>query len=158
MLKLYIPIGILGSGKSTWAKKMAIENPNVKIVCPDAIRTMLNGGYKYIRELDEVIDVICYNILFDLLLRKFDVIVDCCNLTQGRRKYWLQIVTKYANVEKIAVIFPNKDENWHVDNSMKSSKNIESKEYWESIYDLHIGQFKPIDEKDFGEIIYVKEF
>lgn len=43
MKKIIITIGISGSGKSTYAKKLAFENPNYRIVNRDKIRELLFG-------------------------------------------------------------------------------------------------------------------
>ena len=152
MSNLYILIGFVGSGKTVWARRMAQENPNVKIVSPDAMREMLNGGYKYEKNLDPLIDIICYNTMFSLLLNKFDVIIDCCNLTQKRRKYWLQIVTDWSNVKRIAVVFPNRGMGWHIDNRMKDPRENTNRIYWEAVYGLHRAQFEPVDKSMFDKI------
>jgi predicted kinase len=48
---VYITIGMIGSGKSTFAKKQAMLSPTL-IVAKDALREMLFGDYKF----DEVIE------------------------------------------------------------------------------------------------------
>lgn len=160
MFSLYIPIGIMGSGKSTWARKMAAENPKVKIVSPDVIREMLNGGYKYHAELDSMIDCTVIYTTHNLLAMKYDVIIDCCNLMNERRRKWIKGVTTYVagmKVRFVAVIFPNKDKQWHVDNRMKEPHGSYTRKEWENVYDLHQKQFEPIEE-DYDEVIYKESF
>lgn len=166
MPNLYLTIGLIGSGKSTWAKKMAQENSNVKIICPDKIREMLNGEYKYEKNLDNIIDLICKESVLHCIGGNYDVIVDCCNLTDKRRNVWLCLYPRYfsdrnisnpitQNVKKIAVIFPNKDRQWHVDNVVKTEKGkLFDRKYWEDVYDLHKSQYEPVNKDDFEEVIY----
>jgi len=151
MQKLYLTIGILGSGKTTWAKKMAKEDSNVKIISPDVIRQMLHGRYLYDNDLDSLVTNICQELIKILSYNYYDVIIDCCNLTKSRRESW-----PWWRAEKIAVVFPRKTKVWHVNNKMKDSKG-KSRSYWNGVYDSHVEQVEPIDKESFNEVIYVGE-
>lgn len=41
---LYIPVGISGSGKSTYGEKLLAQQSELKIVCPDDIRKEMTGS------------------------------------------------------------------------------------------------------------------
>jgi predicted kinase len=111
-MKVYQTIGFMGSGKSTWARRFALDNPNTKIISTDSLRTMLNGTYKYIEGLDDAIDQIVRETLIILLANGYDVIIDCCHLTHERRDSW----DIPEDVDRVAVVFPRKCPTWHVKN------------------------------------------
>lgn len=153
-MTVYFLIGFLGSGKSTWAKKFVSEHLNTKIVSPDGFREMLNGGYKYIVELDDIITQSTFDTAKNLLSGGYDVIVDCGNLTDDpdRRGKWKLLPTDRF----VAVLFPQRDVQWHVNNRLK-------KPHWEEVdwYKIAEGErraFQPIEKKDFDEIIEVEEW
>ena len=53
MLNLYILIGNIGSGKSTWAREKVKSTPRTIIVNRDALRTMVGGGeYIFDKEME----------------------------------------------------------------------------------------------------------
>jgi predicted kinase len=141
MSKLYITVGNIGSGKSTWARKMAEKDPKVKIVSPDAIRQMLNGTYKYIEGLDTVITDICCQAIRDLILAGYDVIVDCCNYTASRRLRW-ELVAHSMDTTVQCLIFPRKDMEWHV-NNRKKEPHADGTD-WEQIWKNNEASYEPV--------------
>ena len=78
-------IGMIGSGKSTWAKQFARDNPNTKIVSGDDLREMLAGYYLYDIGFEPLLDYIIFKLVKELLLAGYDVILDECNLVQEKR-------------------------------------------------------------------------
>jgi len=146
---VYITIGLLGSGKSTWAKRFAKNRPNVKIVCPDSFRTMLNGEYKYLAELDDVITQSTYDTAFNLLWAGYDVIVDCGNLTNApdRRKKWLELPARH-----IAVVFPVRDRDWHIGNR---GKDPHCEADWGAIWDRERAAYEPVNNADYDEVALI---
>ncbi len=151
MQRLYILIGNIGSGKSTWAKIFAHNNKNVKIVSGDGFRQMLNGTYEYIVGLDDIITNSMVFTIKELLTNGYDTIVDVCNITEERRKSWMDI----PNCKKIAVIFPTKDKQWHLDNRAKES-------HWDvdsgKVFDGNVKVWQPVIDSKFDDIIEVKEW
>ena len=140
MSKLYLPIGIFGSGKSTWAREQ-----NAKIVGGDNIRYMLSGG-KYI--FDPVLEHTVLDILYDvtqkLLEHGYDVILDeCyCGLTARQRHR----VAQAFNVFHItAVIFPVKGMGHHVLDKVKKGLRGKTPEYWTRVYEEMMEVYEPID-------------
>jgi len=151
MTTVYMTIGFLGSGKSTWAREFAKEHLKTKIVCPDAFREMLNGEYKYLVELDDIITESVFETAKNLLQGGYDVIVDCGNLTNApdRRGKWRRLKAD----KFVAVIFPQEDIEWHV-------QNRRNKPHWKDVDWLKIAQgernaFEPINENDYDEIIRI---
>jgi len=152
MSTLFIPIGILGSGKTTWGLKEAEKNNNFKIVSPDLIRQMLHGTYKYVEELEPLITTMCKRAIEVLLDEGYDVFIDACNLTwEARIKEWFSVSTKSR---RVAVVFPTKGMSWHVDRRMTSPKGF-NREYWERVYSHMSKQLDSFDMTMFDEVIEV---
>ena len=148
---LYLTIGFLGSGKSTWAKKFATQHPDTKIVSGDGFRTMLNGEYKYLVELDDIITESMRATALLLLTQGYNVIIDVGNLTEERRSTWMSLPAS-----KAAVFFPQKERQWHIDNRLK-------KPHWETVDWDRIAEgerraFEPPNTNDFDKVIYIKEW
>lgn len=85
MTKIIILIGLPGAGKSTWAKKKALEDPGVMIVNKDAIRKMLFGRYDYKNNVEPLIHSIALRAIGSCIERGYDVIVDETNLSKKNR-------------------------------------------------------------------------
>ena len=150
MLTMYILHGFIGSGKSTWARNFAKEHPDTKIVSADSFREMFNGEYKYLEELDDVISVSMRNTAYNLIANEYNVIIDCGNLSKERRNEWKGI---YA--DKIAVIFPHKDKEWHLKNRQeKPHWNTD----WDAVWESEHKSYEPINENEFDEVIYVEDW
>lgn len=153
MRTLYMTIGCLGSGKSTWAKKFIEDRPDTKIVSPDGFRSMFNGEYKYLAELDDIITQSCFDAARNLLDGGYDVIIDCGNITKApdRRLKWKKLP---AN-KFIAVVMPLREDKWHVDNRLR-------KPHWDEVdwYKIIQGEkraYTPPTEDEFDEIWTVDE-
>lgn len=102
--KLYIMVGLSGSGKSTIAQKLAQEHENTVIVSSDQIREELTGDYENQDRNDEVFKVFHKRIRENLENNK-NVIADATNLTMKSRRAILQNI-KRLDVEKICYIVP----------------------------------------------------
>lgn len=86
MGKLYVLIGLPGSGKSTWARDFVKRNDNAVIVNRDSYRSMIKGGnYIFDKKFEGVIKTSCYDLANMFLVAGFDVIVDETNLTRHKR-------------------------------------------------------------------------
>ena len=155
MRTLYLTIGFLGSGKSTWAKNFVEKHSDTKIVSADGFRTMLNGGYKYLVELDDIIDAFMIKTAAILLANGYDVIIDVGNLTKERRGTWMAL----SFDKLVAVLMPQKDKQWHLSNRLKKAHwHEQDEEFWDKIAERERKAFEPINENHFDEVIQVKEF
>jgi predicted kinase len=84
-LKIFILIGLPGSGKSTYAKE-AKERYNACIVSKDSIREMIYGEYDY-NEKDEImVDGIAKSTIEWLMFDSRNIIIDECNIYYLKRK------------------------------------------------------------------------
>ena len=79
MSKLIILKGLPGSGKSTYARKLALASPNDLIVVNrDNIRSML--GKYWVPSREALVSTIEYSIIYEALNSGYEVIVDATNL------------------------------------------------------------------------------
>ena len=152
MNTMYMLHGIMGSGKSTWAKKFVLEHPDTKIVSGDGFRLMLNGEYKYLVELDDIITASMVDTIKRVLAGGYNVIVDVGNITAERRSSWMEIPVD----KRIAVVMPRGDRQWHVGNRETST-------HWDKtpsgfIYDREAAALEPLNEHNFDEIIEVDKW
>lgn len=158
MSKLLLPIGMIGSGKSTWAKQYIKENPDTKIVGGDEIRLMLSGG-DYIH--DEKMEPMVLDILLaatnELLGWGYDVILDeCyCSLNRNMRK---RVATMFAAEEIIAVVFPERDMQDHIDDKILKGLRGKTVNYWKRVFCEMKDVYEPFTstEEYFSEVIFVK--
>jgi len=105
--KIYVLIGLPGSGKSTWAKRKVGKEKNTVIVNKDSLRLMINGGkYVYDECFENMIKDFATTTMRIALGHGFDVIVDETNLTRDKRKIW-----NYIDMETIGVWFTESKRN-----------------------------------------------
>ena len=103
MKTLYVPIGIPGSGKSTYGKQLAKENKNLRIVCPDDIRAELYGDASIQGDGKKVFSI-AYSRATEYLKSGKDVYFDATNVTALSRSRLLKALYPLFN-SSIAVYF-----------------------------------------------------
>lgn len=142
--KLFLPIGMIGTSKSTWARQFILTNSNTKIVAGDDIRFMLGGG-KY--EHDEWIEPAVLGILFastqTLLSYSYDVILDeCyCSLTKAMRR---RVVQLFCDHEIIAVVFPERDMKDHIEDKVIKGLRGKTVAYWKRVFTEMKAIYEPV--------------
>lgn len=102
MRTLYIMCGLPGSGKDTEARRIA-EETGALIVCKDNIREMIFGKYVFNAEVEPVVKEInglAVGVIY--VESEFDIVVNECHLTAGKRKYWIELSEKY-NIKPVIV-------------------------------------------------------
>jgi len=133
MSKILLPIGMIGSGKSTWARKYILDHPNTKIVGGDEIRFMLHGGeYTHHAALEPVVLDILFAVANELLESGYDVILDeCyCSLTRKMRGH----VARILEVEMVAVVFSERDMQDHIDDKILKGLRGKTVNYWKHVF------------------------
>lgn len=140
MSTVYLLTGILGSGKTTWAKNHI--NSNTFIVSKDKIREMVYGTYNY-RTSDEVlIDQIAKSIIAELLNNNCNIIIDECwdTMTKGARERLISFIRKYKpgatiNVKYFSSVIGN------VERRLQNNYGV-PKEIWQQVYNRMLVEFE----------------
>lgn len=107
MPKLYMLVGISGSGKSTWAQNMAVYSEGeVVAYSSDDLREELFGDVNEQGRNAELFEELHKRII-KALTKDYIVCYDATNLSSKRRMAFLNLVrTKVANCQCEAIIFP----------------------------------------------------
>lgn len=85
-MKVYIMIGMIGSGKSSWAKMTAGTDFNTIRVCADDIRSMIKDRYTFDSQLEPLVHKMETAMIVQLLLEGKDIVIDDCHLTAKHRQ------------------------------------------------------------------------
>ena len=149
--KFFVMVGVAGSGKSTYAKRLSKEE-NAVIHSSDAIREELNGSRQILDNDKEVFKIFKERILEDLTNNK-NVICDMTNISVKRRASWLNLV-KNVDCERIAV-YIDKD----LETCLKQNKERPSEHF---VPEYVVGNMKkwittPTTEEGFDKIIVIKK-
>lgn len=159
MSRIYLPTGMIGSGKSTWARQFIQADPNVKVVAGDDIRYMLNGGkrYEYNASLEPTVLNILFNTTLTLLSQCHDVILDECYCSLNREMR-ANVVMNFPGVDIIPVIFPEKDMKDHIEDKVMKGLRGKTVNYWKRVFREMVEIYEPLHSKEsFNEVIYVEE-
>lgn len=145
--KVYVLIGLPGSGKSTWATaRLYFENEKTcAIVSRDAILTMLCGEYKYYEGFKDIVTEIGGSASIQILNNGYDLIVDQTNLTVEIRQevtnFIVRLFPRRNDVEIWFVHFTETETN--LARRMKDSRG-ETIEYYFDIIQKMKNKFEPI--------------
>lgn len=102
-IKLYITVGIPGSGKSTYSKEFAREN-NIKYLSSDELRAKFGTGEEDQSVTSKVFSYIKTEI--DRSLKdKESVLIDSTAISKKNRRDFIDIAKKYDYVDVIALVF-----------------------------------------------------
>jgi len=137
MQTVYLLCGLIGSGKSTWAKKKAGDDSNVLIINRDAIRNMIKGDYVFDPTYEPFVKASCYDLVTTALDYGFDVIIDETNITKEGRAEWFDLIDiavqdRHVDVSYSIIHFTEKVNN--VANRMSSPKGC-TQENWQVVYE-----------------------
>ena len=165
-MNIYILCGLPGSGKSTWAREKSSET-GALIVNRDSIRTMFFGSYRFNKDVECIVHNCTEHIIRELLdgasadctntIR--DIIIDECNLTIARRKFWTDFISANTLSEnKINIIVV-----WFTENKRNSELREKNdlrgytKEYWDNVIsNMKISFQQPTENEDIDEVIEVQ--
>lgn len=85
-MKVYIMIGLIGSGKSAWARLTAGCDFNTIRVGIDDIRDMIKDRYTFDFQLEPLVRKMGTAMIVQVLLEGKNVVVDDCHLTEEHRQ------------------------------------------------------------------------
>ncbi len=105
MNKLYVMIGVPGSGKSTYVDKMLKLKPDLKIVSRDAIRfSMLAENDEYFSKENDVFKEFIYQIV-KFLNEGYDVVADATHISfKSRAKLFNALKIDKEKTEVIGIV------------------------------------------------------
>lgn len=84
-MKVYIMVGLIGSGKSSWARMTAGSNfQTIRVSCDD-IRDMIKDRYIFDLQLESTVRAMSFAMVEQALKEGFNVVCDECYLTAEHR-------------------------------------------------------------------------
>ena len=96
MNKLIITRGLPASGKSTWAKKWVLKDPEHRVrINQDDIRLML--GKYWVPSREELVQRIQKEALIEALERGYDIVIDNTNLNKKVLDFYRALVIDHGN-------------------------------------------------------------
>jgi len=167
-MTLEILVGMIASGKTTYARKRADEGAIV--VCHDDITQALHCRYRYEQGLREFYRRVEEGIAFAALNAGRDVVVDRTHLTAESRRRWIRWAADYASpntfdgrgplVRVVAVEFPRKIAHVHARRRYEGDPRGRTFEEWSRVALHHQEQAEkePLSAGEgFDEIVRIGE-
>jgi tRNA uridine 5-carbamoylmethylation protein Kti12 len=158
MRKLFILVGNVASGKTSWIKKYLkfIEKENTPVVLSkDAIRTMMGAGeYLWDKSLEGVVHDCFIEMLRLFMFQKIDIICDETNMRKSTR-FKLLSLAHTLGYNSFAVLMPHitMDETIRRRCQGEESAWGFSKEIWQEVYKRKDEAFvEPTIDEGFKEI------
>ncbi len=158
-MEVFILIGNIGSGKTTWINK---NYPNEFIISRDNLRKEFAKGINKEYLFDPLIEQNIKNIakeklIISLKLHFPKIIIDETNTTIYRRSKIIKLAKKY-NYKLIAVIMPKYNLDFSVNRRLSNNHGNVSKTTWENVYEeININYEDPSFDEGFDEIIHVNQ-
>jgi len=135
---IWVMIGLVGSGKSTWARKQVHKNllyPTC-IICRDALRLMTKGSYEYEKQNENLVRHMKRACIKSALSLNYNLIIDECHINVDARKKTLQDIWEacqgaYSIIPRIRYVWCTESEK----NLERRSNDLRgfTKEYWEGV-------------------------
>ena len=145
---IYLLCGMIASGKSTLARKLA-DSQNALIINDDDIVTMLHGDYtSYDVSLKPLYKSIENHILTSAILAGKNVIIDRgVNIKRSSRQRWLELA-KSLDQEITALVTDRQSPEVHAKRRFEHDKRGHSYEYWLKVAKYHDSVY---DEPSYSE-------
>jgi predicted kinase len=153
---VWLMIGILGSGKSTWSKMKAESDCDgtTSIVSEDSIREMLYGSYRWNEGMETLVSSIAHAAMIEVLNMGHNLVIDECHITKNSRARVVNRIKRQFCVRTVGVWCPGKIDN--VYRRMQSPKG-QSKAIWQRVYTDMVANFQNPTEDEFDKLIIVNK-
>ena len=106
--RIYLLIGLPGSGKSTWTANQIDNETNprgIGVVSRDAIRYMINGNYKYDTSQQDLITRIAGVSAISILEAGHDLVIDQANINAEIRQEVTEFIRGVTDREDVEIWF-----------------------------------------------------
>lgn len=104
-MKVYIMIGLIGSGKSAWARLTAGTDFNTIRVGNDDIRDMIKDRYTFDFQLEPMVRKMGNALVIELLSEGKDIVIDDCHLTKEHREELCALIKGFAPESEIIYVW-----------------------------------------------------
>lgn len=162
---IYVLVGNIGSGKSTWTrnqKQIWKEcGETYAIVSRDNIRYAFgDGDYLFDRNLESLVSITCTDYFESCILLGIDnIVIDETNMSASRREDLFEVydcLPKTDVYSFIAVVFEDYGVDEHVRRRLSSNHGNTTKEKWIEVYNGLKNSYDPPTKKEgFDRIVYI---
>jgi predicted kinase len=144
-MKIELLIGMIASGKSTYAARRA--DAGALVVSHDALTAMLHGRYRYEADLKPAYLGMMLHIAWRGVTAGRDVVIDRTHLTRESRRIWVAAARERWGVPIVAVVFPRRSPEAHAIRRAAADLRGRSFEEWLHVARHHAGQVdaEPLD-------------
>ncbi len=151
-LIVWITVGAPGSGKSTWAKKLAEGRPDIVRVCPDDNRRTLSGDSN-----NQAVSYPAFCMAKDQMGKALDsgknVVFDATNMYCKARKDFINIA-KGRGAKTVAVVFECSKETLLARNAKRAAEG--GRNVSENVIDMMLGKYQTPTNDEFEELLFIK--
>jgi len=147
MITIYVMCGLLGSGKSTWARNEVMGNDNTIAVSRDSLREMIKCGHYEFNPNTEPLIKAFRNANMEIGTKfGFDIVIDECHLTRKHRAEVIKEIRSWGspqnNIQTKIVCIHCTESIRNVDLRMQTPRDLPRDE-WEEVYQNMKSIFEP---------------
>lgn len=152
-MRMTLLIGNIGSGKSTYT--LAHMGKDM-VVSLDGFRYMVGAGkYRFDVELEPLLGSLHSHMVFALMQRRKDIIVDETHMTKKSRKHCIDMA-KWNGYEVHGWVFPRLGKKEAVDRRMSNPHDCPYEDIWKEVWERKDSQYEePTKEEGFDNLLYV---